>query len=163
MEHDEVKGRAKGGKARAKNLSPLDRKRIAETAANARWNAPAEIAQKAGKLIIGGMSIPCAVLPDKTRILSERAITKAFGGKRGGSHWRRMKENPDGADLPVFLSAKNIIPFISNDLLEGLVRRRLYRPGTKGGNAHGIEATLLPKICNTLLKVRDANAAYPAQ
>src|SRR5262249_25955698 len=129
----------------------------------ARWNVDGEIAIRSGKLKIGDVVIPCAVLPDRTRVLSERAITKAFGGKRGGSHWRRMKENPDGANLPVFLSAKNISPCITNDLLEGLGRRRVYKPREGGGASHGIEASLLPKICNVLLRVRDAKESHPSQ
>jgi hypothetical protein len=74
-----------------------------------------------------------------------------------------MKENPDGADLPVFLSARNIIPFVDNDLRAGLGRRRVYRTREGGGASHGIEATLLPKLCNALLKVRDAGKAHPLQ
>ena len=96
-----------------------------------------------------------AVLDDGTRILSERAITKAFGGKRGGSHWKRLKDNPDGAYLPVFLSAANIKPFINKDLEDGLGRRRYYRQKKGGTPAYGIEAVLLPKICNVYLKMRD--------
>lgn len=41
---------------------------------------------------------------------------KAFGSKLGGSHWKRVKENEGGANLPSFLSAKNYSPFISKDL-----------------------------------------------
>ncbi len=137
---------------------------FARTAATARWHdASAEIAIKVGKIKIGDINIPCAVLPDKTRLLSERAITKAFGGKRGGSHWKRIKENPDGANLPVFLSAKNIFPFINSELLDGLGRRRLYKSSSGGGASHGIEASLLPKICNALLKLRDAKEQHPSQ
>jgi P63C domain-containing protein len=163
MEKDEVVGRARGGVARAKRLTASQRTEISRIAAGARWNVKAEVAKKSGTLKIGDISIPCAVLADGTRVLSERAITKAFGGKRGGSHWKRLKENPDGAKLPIFLSAKNINSFINKELLDGLERRRLYKPRESGGAAHGIEASLLPKICNVLLKVRDANAAHPSQ
>lgn len=160
---DEPTGRAKGGKARAQKLSAEEMSDIGKAGAAARWNVAAIIALRSGKLTIGDITIPCAVLPDKTRVLSERAITKAFGGKRGGSHWRRMRENPDGADLPIFLSAKNIIPFISNELMVGLGRRRLYKPKQGGGASHGIEAALLPKICNALLRVRDEKKSHPSQ
>lgn len=156
-------GKAKGGLARKAALSPDERKAIASKAASARWNVEADVAARSGTLKIGDLSVPCAVLSDGTRVLSERAITKAFGGKRGGSHWKRMKENPDGADLPVFLSAKNIIPFLDSKLIEGLGRRRLYKPKSGGGTSAGIEAALLPKICNTLLKVRDAKEEHPSQ
>jgi len=48
-------------------------------------------------------------------------------------------------------------------LRDGLARRRAYKPADGLGVAHGIEAILLPKICNTLLKVRDAKAHHPSQ
>ena len=71
----------------------------------------------------------------------------AFGGKRGGSHWRRLKENPNGAYLPIFLSAKNIKPYLNKDLATALGRRRIYRSKKGGAAAYGVEASLLPKIC----------------
>ncbi len=160
---DSVVGRAKGGVARANALSAEQKKEIAKNAAEARWGGGVEIAMKSGIIEIGDINIPCAVLADGTRVLSERAITKAFGGKRGGSHWKRLKENQAGANLPVFLSAKNISPFIDHELIEGLNRRRLYKPKKGGGASPGIEATLLPKICNALLKVRDAEEEHPSQ
>lgn len=158
-----VTGKAKGGMARAAALSDDRKSEIAKAAAEARWGVEGEVAHRSGSLTIGEINIPCAVLRDGTRILSERSITKAFGGKRGGSHWKRMKANPDGANLPLFLSAKNILPFVSNDLIEGLERRRSYKAKQGGGASNGIEASLLPKICNTLLKVRDEKALHPSQ
>jgi P63C domain len=163
LQMDELIGKAKGGVARAASLTDERKSEIARAAAEARWGGDAELAHKSGSLEIGDIKIPCAVLTDGTRILSERAITKAFGGKRGGSHWKRMKENPAGANLPVFLSAKNILPFVDKDLAQGLGRRRSYRSKQAGGLSHGIEASLLPKICNTLLKVRDEKALHPSQ
>lgn len=158
-----VTGRAKGGFARAENLTSEEMTAIARKGALARWNVDAEVAIKSGKLEIGDIIIPCAVLSGGIRVLSERALTKAFGGKRGGSHWKRMRENPDGANLPVFLSAKNIIPYINKELMDGLTRRRLYKPTGQGGAAHGIEAGLLPKICKALMKVREDGKSHPSQ
>lgn len=154
----ETEGKAKGGIARAKALTPDEMREIAQKGANARWDDSIEIAKRSGTLQIGEIEISCAVLNDSTRVLSERAITKAFGGKRGGSHWRRLKENPDGAYLPIFLSAGNIKPFITNDLSKNLARRRVYRAKKGGAAAYGIEASLLPKICNVYLRMRDAGA-----
>lgn len=155
MGNSDISGKAKGGIARAKSLSPDELKNIAKKGADARWDDSIEIAKRSGFIELGDISIPCAVLEDGTRVLSERAITKAFGGKRGGSHWRRLKENPDGAYLPIFLSAGNIKPYINNELLLSLGRRRIYRPKKGGAAAYGIEASLLPKICNVYLNMRD--------
>lgn len=151
-----ISAKKKGGDARSKALTSERKSEIAKDAAKARWeDDSAEIAKNAGILRLGDIEIPCAVLEDGTRVLSERAITKALGGKRGGSHWRRLKENPDGANLPVFLSANNYKPFINKDLSDALGRRRYYRAKRGAAAAHGIEASLLPKICNVLLNMRD--------
>lgn len=152
-----------GGIARAEKLTAEQKTDIAKKAAEARWGGDIEVAKKSGNLEIGDISIPCAVLADGTRMLSERAIAKAFGAKRGGSHWLRMKSAPDADYLPVFLSAGNIKPFINNDLAKTLARRRLYRQKKGGTPAYGIEANLLPKICNVYLAMRDAGDLTDAQ
>jgi hypothetical protein len=156
-------GRAKGGIARKEALSPERRKQIAADAAEARWGRVA-LAEHSGQITIGDLVIPCAVLPDGTRVLSERAITKAFGGKRGGAHWRRKRADDDGANLPIFLSAKNISSNISNELLKALTQPVLYRTKGQGGRtAHGLEASLLPKICRELRRLDREEKLHPSQ
>ena len=99
--------------------------------------------------------LSCAVLEDETRVLSERTVIKALGGKRGGSHWKRMKENPDGAYLPIYVSASNLKPFINDELALALNEPLLFVP--KGGKtAFGLKAEMLPEICDVWLKARDA-------
>lgn len=107
-----------------------------------------------GVLQIGEIEIECAVLEDGTRVLSERALTKGFGGKRGGAHWRRKQAGEVGADLPVFLSAKNISSNLPKDLVKALTQPVMYRPVNGGRIGHGVEATLLPKICTALMDLR---------
>lgn len=158
-----ISGKAKGGVARASALPKERLIEIAKEGASARWGSDIELAKRSGVLQIGEIAIPCAVMEDGTRLLSERAITKAFGGKRGGSHWKRLKENPDGAYLPVFLSAKNISANLNKDFAEKVGRRRLYREKRGGAPAFGIEASLLPKICNVYLKLRDEDKLVPSQ
>jgi hypothetical protein len=86
---DQVKGRAKSGKARAEVLSPERRKEIAREGAKARWGEhafPTFRATHLGQLKIG--DIECAVLEDKTRVLTRATFVKAIGrtGKaKGGS------------------------------------------------------------------------------
>lgn len=163
MVTSKTQNKAKGGRARADALTDDQRKEIAKKAADARWGSEVEIAKRAGTLDIGDISIPCAVMPDGTRLLSERAIAKAFGAKRGGSHWLRLKSAPEDSHLPVFLSAGNIKPFINNELAKLLVGRRIYRAKKGATPAHGIEATALPKICNVYLKMRDEGALTAPQ
>lgn len=159
-----VSGKAKGGYARSEAMTAEERKTSAMVAAQARWGTAIPQALSEGTLRIGEIDIDCAVLPDGTRVLSERALTKGFGGKRGGAHWRRKKAGDAGADLPVFLSAKNISSNLPKDLIKALSEPIRYRTSTGGRLAHGVEATLLPKICNALLALHDkGNILLPSQ
>lgn len=115
-----------------------------------------------GKLPVGDTELDCAVLEDKTRVFSERAVTKALGGKRGGSHWLRKKENT-GPSLPVYLSAKNLIGFIDEKLKQELLNPIEYQLKGSRVIGFGVEATVLPRICEVYLRARDANALLPAQ
>ena len=115
-----------------------------------------------GKISILDIELECAVLENGLRVLSERATTKALGGKRGGAHWRRKKD-PTGTSLPVYLSAKNLLGFIDADLKQSLMNPVEYKSSAGNKIGHGIEATVLPKICEVYLMARDAGALLPAQ
>lgn len=159
----EVVGRAKGGIARARRLSPEELSESGRRAALARWDRQIPTALRTGTIHIGDLDISCAVLPDTTRVLSERALTKAFGGKRGGAHWRRKRAGEAGANLPVFLSAKNISANLSSDLTLALTRPILYRDDKSKAVAHGLEATLLPKVCRALRDLKRDGKLHPSQ
>ena len=117
---------------------------------------------KSGEIKIGDMALPCAVLEDETRILSERGVTKVLGGKRGGAHWRRKKENLDGANLPVYLSATNLKPFISEELELALTTPIKFYTGSKLiGN--GVRADVLPDICVVWLNAKEKKVLHPTQ
>lgn len=96
-------------------------------------------------MVIAGVEIDCAVLADETRLISDRGVSKAMGTKRGGSHWKRLKE--DGAlTLPPYLSAKNLQEFIPNDLKYILTHPVRYRAKKSGAIANGLLATAFPKV-----------------
>lgn len=116
-----------------------------------------------GKLPIADIELDCAVLDGGVRVLSERAVHRAFGSKRGGSHWKRAKESEDGASLPSFLSAKNYSDFISKDLEVALESPILYQSTVGGAPANGIRAELLPEICGVFLSARRAGKLHPSQ
>lgn len=142
---DSESPQAKGAKARASALSDSERSAIAKRAAEARWQAPEldprnfQKAKLANDLVLGSVVIPCAVLEDGTRVLSERGISKALGRTRSGSHWQKKKEQ--GAKLPLYLTADNLKPFISNDLTKALSEPLWYlsphggRPVAESTNA----------------------------
>lgn len=116
-----------------------------------------------GSLEIGDLTISCAVLEDGTRVLSERSTTSALGGKRGGAHWQRQRAQEGATTLPAVISAKNLSPFISDELRIKLGVPIRYTATHGGRPAHGIEAAALPELCNVLLKARDAGALTPQQ
>lgn len=156
----------KGGEARAAALSPEERSEIARAGARARWEKeraeePLPRATHRGSLDIGGTSIPCAVLEDGRRVLSETGITVALGSRSGGAKRLKKEQESLGAQTPVFLAPNNIKPFIDNDLLAGPLKPIAYKDGRR--TAIGYEATALPKVCNIWLAARDAGALQKQQ
>jgi hypothetical protein len=159
-----------GGKARAKSLTAAERSEIGRLASDARWKKGTKAIPRAIKeapLKIGDIEFECAVLDDDedlnkaTRVISERAFSRAIGAKRGGSHWKRRKDNPGGANLPVFLSANNLRPFISLELAAALSEPIKYLG--EGGYANGIDAELIQPILEVWLKARDADKLIESQ
>jgi hypothetical protein len=125
-------------------------------AAKARWDDSVPEATHTGELPIGETPIDCGVLPDGTRVLSQRAVGRALGRVHGGRDWRDQNETVgSGGRLPFFLSAGVLKPFISDELLAVASNPIQYRHG-RGGIAHGISATALPMICDVWLKAREA-------
>lgn len=151
---------SKGGAARAASLTPERKTEIARAAAEARWGPPdvnqgrIERAQLANDLMLGDVAIPCAVLEDGTRVLSERGISKALGRARSGSHWQKKREQ--GAKLPLYLTADNVKPYISSDLSKALSEPRWYHSPHGGRPVAGVPATCLPDICDVWIQAGDA-------
>ncbi len=167
MNDNELSGKAKGGSARAKSLSPERRKEIAIKAAEAK-KALALLPQAthAGDLKIGDTTLPCYVLDDGSRVLSLRGINFAFSGSVGGLNI----PSQDGVrNLPRILSSKSIRPLISNDLMARLLNPKEFRPLHGGRSAFGYDATLLPDVCEVIIdahkarKIRNENAEKTAQ
>ena len=105
-------------KARAQALTEEERKEIAAKGAAARWGIPK--ATHRGELVIGATSIPCAVLEDGRRVLTENGITNAILGSRSGASKRLKKAATEaGALVPLFLAPERLKPFISQEMLDG--------------------------------------------
>ena len=109
-------------------------------------------------LVINGIEIPCYVLEDETRVLSERG----FLGAIGRDERLRSGQKSDAVKLPVFLRAKNLASFISDDLLMSSNPIRFQAPSA-GAVAYGYGATLLPQVCEVFLKAREAGVLYRSQ
>lgn len=87
---------AKGGKARARNMTVEQRREAASVAAKARWQKDVVIAPHNGVIKIASPSadgealeMPCSVLADGTRVLHERGVMKALGVTRSGTTAKR--------------------------------------------------------------------------
>ena len=159
---------SRGGVARAESLSAEERSSIAKAAAEARWSPVPEIdpssvqmATHIGEIRIGDLTIPCGVLEDGTRLLSERHVAAALGRTRSGSHWQRNKAN--GVTRPLYITASNLENFISPELEKALSERTFYKSPKGGRPIFGVRATALPEICDVWLSARDANALAPRQ
>jgi general stress protein YciG len=154
MENDHQK---RGGQIRSEKLSPERRSEIARQGGRASW-AHLPRATDEGVLNIGDTPIPCAVLDTKQRVLTQSDVMKALGRARqakGRSYY-------DGdVNLPAFITAKNLKPFIPQDLYVTSSQIEFRRKG--GGKAFGYPAELLPKVCGVFIDADDAGALTPAQ
>ena len=150
--------RAKGGKARAEKLSPEERSAIAKKAAQSRWNKDLPVANYTGMIKVGDAELACAVLEDGTRVLTQSDMMRALGRARQAKG--RGFYDAD-VNLPAFLTAKNLKPFISNELYVTSSQLEFRLPS--GQPAFGYKAEMLPQVCEVYLKARDANALVQSQ
>lgn len=166
------KSKSFGGNARAAALSSERRKEIAKKAAMKRWGNDNGIpkAYYSGEIDLGDLSLPCAVLSDGTRVLTETDFMKGMGMYRSGALSTRRETDKDGARVPLYLAFKNLEPFINKHL--GDVHDLVLKYHTeKGLLAHGINAEIIPKICDVwidaqeqgVLGTRQEKIAYQAK
>lgn len=150
--------KSKGGFARAKSLTAEQRSAIAKKAVNTREkNKTLPIAKYVGELKIGETILEVSVLDDERRIISQGSVFKALNRPTRGT-----RSSADRNELmPAFMDAKNLIPFISDELNK-LAQRVKYR--TESGQIQeGFEASILPLVCDLYLKVRDDNKLHKSQ
>jgi hypothetical protein len=145
----------KGGRARAERLTQEQRREIARQAATARWAKKAIAkATHEGVLRLGdGTELPCYVLEDQTRVLARIQFIQAIGRKgkpKGG------RKYDDEFNLPVFLTATNLKPFIPDDLLENSAPIPFLTPN--GVLAIGYKAEFLPEVCGVFMDAETAGA-----
>lgn len=158
---DELKGKAKGGKAAAQKMTAEERKARSEKANEAKRLRAEERKEidllpkathgdPAHPLKIGELEIECYVLEDGTRVLTQASFLEALG-----RHRKARVRHMEGEDrIPAILYGKAINPFITKETLEKttpvIFRQR------NGVKAYGFRAELLPEVCEVYLKARDA-------
>ena len=74
----------KAALARAESLTPEERKQIARNAARMRWDGdlPEATHESTKPLKIGDMELECAVLKNKTRVITQASFLRALGRSR---------------------------------------------------------------------------------
>lgn len=149
---DDATGRAKGGFARAQKLSPEERTEIARRAAEKRWGIPRS--EYTGELKIGDMVFPCSVLTDGTRILTQSDFMTGMGMYYSGWVAANRPAEDASAEVPHFLSFKNLKPFVDKHL-GNLQSISLKYQTARGNIAHGIKAETIPKICEVWLDAEE--------
>ncbi len=110
-----------------------------------------------GELVIGGMKIPCAVLADGTRVLTQWGFYRAIG--RSGKPAKGW--GSDVEKVAPFLALDNLKPFVSDELATS-TRPIVFRT-TRGVKAFGYRAEILPKVCDVYLKARREDALLKTQ
>lgn len=103
-----------------------------------------------GKLPIGEKILNCAVLEDGTRLLTASSIFAAFERPRKG----KSKDEQRVTNMPSFLDANNIQPFIGEDL-KGWTIPIKYKSKTSNESS-GYDAKILPAICKVYLDARQS-------
>lgn len=156
-----------GGAARAKRMTQEELSESARAAANARWEKEGKRAHlpratHKGDLEIGDVTIPCAVLDNGKRVLSEHGMTNAILGSRSGAS-KRLKAAAlsDGTLLPLFLAPAVLKPYIESTLIGGSLGSISYLDGQS--TERGFDATLLPAVCEIWLKAREDRALQKQQ
>lgn len=106
-----------------------------------------------GYLEIENVRIPCAVLENGKRVISQTGLFTAFQRPRKG------EVRQEG--LPSIVGANNLLPFVTEEVREKSQPISYYH--SNGKIAHGYDAELIPLICELYLKARDEGQALPSQ
>ena len=110
-----------------------------------------------GILNIGTNPLNCYVLEDGTRIISQTAIYKAFGRTQRG----RKKDEIRVLNMPSFIDANNLQPFINEELRAKLKQIDYY--DINGKKTSGYQAVIIPLLCDVYLNARQEKVLKSAQ
>lgn len=130
------------------SLSQQERKDRAKKAIAARWDKSIPYVthgEEARPLIINDINMPCYVLSNRKRVISQSGIIKALGMSIGGG-------SSKGGKLVSFVKGKILEPFITQELLNVIENPIKFR--SPSGLTHGYEATILADICESVLSAR---------
>ena len=106
-----------------------------------------------GYLNIAGTDIPCAVLENGKRIISQSGLFKSFDRPRKG------EIRQEG--LPSILGAKNLVDFVTEEIREKC--KIIPYIHSNGKIANGYDAELIPLICELYLNANDNGITKKSQ
>jgi len=104
-------------------------------------------------LVIGDIEIPCYVLSDETRVVTQSGMLAGLDQAQRG-----LVPVGGVAKMPRFAATQALNPFISEDLEYRLTNPIVFQPPGGGRAAYGYPATVLVDICEAVLDARNANA-----
>jgi hypothetical protein len=147
-------------------MTPEERKESARHASLSRWKRHRHLAtgQKILQathgspdrpLRIGDIEIPCYVLENGQRVISQGGMLDALGISPSPTKGRSIGQ------LERFATGKRLRPFIPNRLVELVSAPVLFKSPT--GLAYGHDATLLADLCDAVLAAREARALTQRQ
>lgn len=152
-------------KKRMMQMTQDERSSLAKKAAEVRWLNDLKIpkATHTGELIIGDIVIPCAVLDNNKRVVTEHGICNALGSRSGSgkAKARLNKKNGVRDELPQFLSPNSLKPFVLNNLESGPLSKIIYKHGKRHVVAY--DAGIIPFVCDIWLQARDAGVLMESQ
>ena len=149
-----------GGKARSQKLSPERRREIARMGAEARKAkiASGTLPRALKEGMVKGLNLRCAVLNDGRRVLTQSDVMIALGRAR---QVKGRDYFDADVNLPAFLQAKNLKPFIDNSLR--LTSSQIEFVALNGSVAFGFLAETLPLICDAFIDAERAGAILKSQ
>ena len=152
-----ITGKAKGGVAAAKSMTPEKLRARAEKGAIARWGFKAT--HKGNFKNDFGIDVDCYVLNDenKTAVISQRGMGSALGMGIGGSR------------LPTFMNSKRMADYVGQELREKLENPIIFQAFSGGPNSpppskvNGYDVTILIDLCKAIVDAKsDGKPINPA-
>ena len=103
--------------------------------------------------MLGKTSIACAVLSNGRRIITQTALFDAFERPRKGE--KRLE------GLPSIVGAKNLLPFVTDELREKAQPVHYYQQN--GKVTSGYDAELIPLVCELYLLANEEGVLLESQ
>jgi hypothetical protein len=136
---------SKGGKARAKSLTPKDRSEIARKAAQYRHLKALYFGNLQKDL---GVDVDCYVLNDdnRTAVISQRGVAVALGLMGGG-----------GTAFIRFMSGKTISAYAGPELSKKVQKPLVFQSSLNGPEVevYGYDVTILIDVCRAIIKANE--------